>query len=50
MPHEPSPDLFLSSSSSEDNGKGNDGNINAELAEPSNEEMKEKKEDFGGFD
>ena len=48
MPHEPSPDSSLSSSSSKDNSKNDDGNINNELAEPSNEEMK-KEEDFGRF-
>ena len=49
MPCKSSPDLSLSSSSSEDDSKGNDGNADTELMEPSDEEM-EKEEDFGGFD
>ena len=49
MSHKFSSDLLLSSSSSKDNGENNDGNANNELAEPSNEGIKKKK-NFNEFD
>ena len=49
MPCESSFDSSLSSSSFKDDNEGDDGNINDELAEPSDEEMGEE-EDFGKFD
>ena len=49
MPCEFNLNLSLNSSSFKNDSKGNDGNTNDELAEPSNEEMKKEK-NFGGFD
>ena len=49
MPCESNPNLFLSSSSFKDNSEGDDGNTDAELAEPSDEKMKEEEEDFDEF-
>ena len=42
-------DMFLSNSSSEDDGESNDGNTDDKLVEPSDEKMEEE-HDFGEFD
>ena len=49
MPCEFSLNSSSSSSSSKDDSKGDDGNTNTELMEPSNEKMEEKEKDFDRF-